>query len=116
MLGEGMADVICKIPFSRMGFEGKLIQEVWRKIWDLNVPIGIKTFIWKTVSEVLLAKQKLFKRTVVKNAFCPICMKKLFVMPCGAVQNHLMCGQKHQVLFKNGVAKRLIFSVFGKGW
>ncbi|XP_042953522.1 uncharacterized protein LOC122290063 [Carya illinoinensis] len=50
--------------------------EVWRKVWLLNIPRVVKVFVWKTMLNCLPTKMNLMKRSVVKEATCPVCMNE----------------------------------------
>ena len=48
----------------------------WRKIWRLNVPPKVRTFLWRACSNCLPTKENLLKRRVKGEAKCEICCQK----------------------------------------
>ncbi|XP_042939506.1 uncharacterized protein LOC122274538 [Carya illinoinensis] len=42
-------------------------------IWKMEVPVTVKTFIWKAIHEGLPTRKNLARRGVVDSALCPIC-------------------------------------------
>ena len=48
----------------------------WRKIWRLNVPPKVRTFLWRACSNCLPTKENLLKRRVKVEAKCEICCQK----------------------------------------
>lgn len=51
-------------------------KESWNIIWDANVPQKIKHFMWKVYHKAILVNLNLFKRRIVRNPTCPICLKE----------------------------------------
>lgn len=47
--------------------------EVWTRIWELNVPTATKLFIWRAVSDLLPTRKNLWKKKIVEDPLCPIC-------------------------------------------
>ncbi|XP_040987788.1 uncharacterized protein LOC121235507 [Juglans microcarpa x Juglans regia] len=41
---------------------------IWKYIWKLGVPGSVKHFLWKLANNILLTKQNLYQRKIVKNA------------------------------------------------
>lgn len=39
----------------------------WKQMWNLNVPMKIKLFVWKAVHDILPTTQNLFRRRVVES-------------------------------------------------
>lgn len=46
---------------------------MWQKLWALNIPGVVKTFLWRVCNNVLLIRDNLFKRGVTQDLLCPIC-------------------------------------------
>lgn len=51
---------------------GSIANGSWKRIWQLEVPSVVKTFLWKAVHNILLIRQNLYKRKIVENPFCSI--------------------------------------------
>lgn len=49
--------------------------EVWKSIWNLDVPAIVKNFFWKANSNSLPVKLNLYKWKVLKEGLCPICQQ-----------------------------------------
>ncbi|XP_035538467.1 uncharacterized protein LOC118343794 [Juglans regia] len=47
--------------------------EVWTRIWGLNVPATAKLFMWRVVSDLLHTRRNLWKKKIVEDPLCPIC-------------------------------------------
>lgn len=57
--------------------KGECLREVkgdekWRNIWDLEVPVVTKMFLWKAGNHLLPTKVNLFKRGMVKDKKYPV--------------------------------------------
>jgi hypothetical protein len=50
-------------------------QRVWKRIWSLEVPGVVRTFLWRMCTNSLPHKANLFKRKVTPDALCPLCGK-----------------------------------------
>jgi hypothetical protein len=47
---------------------------VWKTCWQLNIPNAVKMFLWKAGHNIIPTKTNLFRRRVVQEAMCPICL------------------------------------------
>lgn len=47
----------------------------WKMTWKLNVPGFVKHFTWKACNDLLPTKVNLYKRMVIQNSVCPICLR-----------------------------------------
>lgn len=54
--------------------DNQLSRNLWKKIWDFRGSRVVKFFLWKACNDILPTKEKLFKRKVVPDPLCPICM------------------------------------------
>lgn len=45
----------------------------WNKLWNLNIPLKVKHFMWRAICECLPAKDRLLSRRVVVDNRCPVC-------------------------------------------
>ena len=45
----------------------------WRKLWHLSIPVKVKNFLWRAMSNVLPTADNLLQRRVEVQASCPIC-------------------------------------------
>ena len=48
-------------------------KQVWKKIWQLQVPPKVKIFLWRACHNVLPTKQALLKRKVTADSICKRC-------------------------------------------
>nr|XP_023875073.1 uncharacterized protein LOC111987580 [Quercus suber] len=48
-------------------------KQLWKKIWQLQVPPKIKNFLWRACRNVLPTKQALLKRKVIADPICERC-------------------------------------------
>ena len=46
---------------------------IWKKIWTLNIPPKVRTFIWRAWSNILPTRENLNKRRVKNEQRCDIC-------------------------------------------
>lgn len=46
---------------------------VWKKIWNLNVPGAVKTFLWRVCHNSLPTWANLHKREITIDPLCPLC-------------------------------------------
>lgn len=51
--------------------------EIWKWIWNANVPQKIKVFVWKACLNILPTRENLLKRRIHPNGLCPICEGEL---------------------------------------
>ncbi|XP_050280425.1 uncharacterized protein LOC126721436 [Quercus robur] len=51
------------------------LKQVWRHLWDMNVPKKIKHFSWKACKDILATKENLKKRNIIKDYTCDFCGK-----------------------------------------
>jgi ribonuclease HI len=49
------------------------VSEIWRIMWQLQIPNAVKMFLWKACHNLLPTKDNLLKRGVVQESLCPIC-------------------------------------------
>lgn len=47
--------------------------QLWKGIWNLQVPYKVKHLIWRVANESLPTLQNLLCRNMVRNAVCPTC-------------------------------------------
>lgn len=52
---------------------GTQAQQVWQKVWSLQVPGVVRTFLWRVCNEALPTRVNLFHRKIVPDPLCPIC-------------------------------------------
>ena len=48
-------------------------KQVWKKIWQLQLPPKVKNFLWQVCRNVLPTKQPLLKRKVTADPICERC-------------------------------------------
>ena len=51
------------------------LKQMWRRLWDMNVPNKIKHFAWKACKDILATKENLKKRNIIKDCTCDSCGK-----------------------------------------
>ena len=51
------------------------LKQVWRHLWDMNVPNKIKHFSWKACKDILATKENLKNRNIIKDYTCDFCGK-----------------------------------------
>jgi hypothetical protein len=49
---------------------------VWKGLWKLEVPPGVKNFWWRVCQNVFPTKANLFSKQIVPDPFCPLCLKE----------------------------------------
>jgi hypothetical protein len=54
--------------------EYQVSRRMWKRIWEMKGSRVVKFFMWKACNNILPTKEKLFKREVVPDPLCPICM------------------------------------------
>jgi hypothetical protein len=47
--------------------------DVWRSLWNLQVPNPIKMFLWRACNDILLTRKNLLRRRVIVDGKCPWC-------------------------------------------
>lgn len=47
--------------------------EVWRKVWGLNLPPKLALFLWKVLHKIIPTKVVLFRRGMAGDMVCPVC-------------------------------------------
>lgn len=47
--------------------------EWWKRMWNLQVPLRVKHFMWRATRDVLPTKDQLLTKRVPVLEFCPIC-------------------------------------------
>lgn len=45
----------------------------WKRVWNLNIPLKVKHFIWRAMKNVLLTKDQLLSKRVAVLDKCPVC-------------------------------------------
>jgi hypothetical protein len=55
-------------------FNAKEEDGVWNDIWSLKAPVVVKNFAWKVAHDLLPAKGNLYKKKIIPNPVCPICL------------------------------------------
>ncbi|KAK9984298.1 hypothetical protein SO802_033823 [Lithocarpus litseifolius] len=50
-------------------------QKMWKRIWSINVPPKVRTFVWRACSHILssLTKANLFHKKVPVDPLCSVC-------------------------------------------
>ena len=48
-------------------------QKIWKRIWSINVPPKVRTFVWWACSHILLTKANLFHKKVPVDPLCSAC-------------------------------------------
>lgn len=56
-------------------FDHAALKQMWRRLWDMNVPNKIKHFAWKACKDILATKENLKKRNITKDCTCDSCGK-----------------------------------------
>ncbi|XP_040988973.1 uncharacterized protein LOC121236596 [Juglans microcarpa x Juglans regia] len=51
----------------------KKVGDIWKNIWDLEVPGVTKLFLWKVANNLLPTKVYMYKRKITIDKRCPIC-------------------------------------------
>lgn len=46
---------------------------VWKRLWSMNVPGVVKTFIWRVCNNALPTRDNLYKKNIILSPLCPIC-------------------------------------------
>jgi hypothetical protein len=47
--------------------------DVWRYLWNLQVPNPIKIFLWRAYNDILPTRKNLLRRRVIEDGKCPWC-------------------------------------------
>ena len=56
-------------------FDCAALKQMWRRLWDMNVPNKIKHFACKAYKDILATKENLKKRNITKECTCDSCGK-----------------------------------------
>jgi hypothetical protein len=48
-------------------------RDLWKLLWQLKIPRSVQLFLWRVCNDILPTKEKLWKRRIVDNPFCPLC-------------------------------------------
>jgi hypothetical protein len=72
---------------------------VWMMIWNLKIPNVVEMFMWKACYNLLPTKMDLFRRGVVIDSLCLICLREdetvnQILWSCPSVQDVWRCGPK----------------------
>jgi ribonuclease HI len=51
-------------------------ERIWKECWNLNIPNAAKMFLWRAGHNLLPTKMNLMQRRVVKDSYCPICLRE----------------------------------------
>lgn len=62
-----------KIPHQAEHSSVQVQGSTWRRIWKLNVPPKVRTFIWRACSNCLPTRENLHRRRVRVESICEIC-------------------------------------------
>jgi hypothetical protein len=46
---------------------------IWSAIWSLQVPKYVQSFLWRACRDLLPTRDKLLRRKIVQDPFCPMC-------------------------------------------
>lgn len=57
------------LPSSSAGIS----REIWKIVWETNVPQKIKIFMWKACNNILPVKDNLRRRRLSRDSVCPVC-------------------------------------------
>ncbi|XP_059436284.1 uncharacterized protein LOC132169234 [Corylus avellana] len=57
------------------GSRGSGYTNLWKKLWQLQVPNAAKVFLWRACSNILPTKDNLLKRKIVKEDGCIFCCR-----------------------------------------
>jgi hypothetical protein len=49
---------------------------IWSTIWSLQVPKHVQSFLWHACRDLLPTRDKLLRRKIVQDPFCPMCGKE----------------------------------------
>lgn len=49
------------------------ISNFWNKIWNLQIPLKVKHFVWRAARGCLLTKENLIIKRVEVSSICPVC-------------------------------------------
>lgn len=49
------------------------IGTLWKNIWKLQFPHDVRVFLWRSCSNALATKDKLFRRGITTDFLCPLC-------------------------------------------
>ena len=60
-------------PQSREPSQARLDQKMWKKIWFINIPPKVQTFIWRACSNILPTKANLLRKKVQVDPTCSVC-------------------------------------------
>jgi hypothetical protein len=60
-------------PEYRGGSSSHSPNEVWDKLWQLNVPPKYAHLVWRALKEAIPVKTNLFKRGILCDPLCPRC-------------------------------------------
>ncbi|KAF5443039.1 hypothetical protein F2P56_035634 [Juglans regia] len=55
---------------------GREGENIWKVLWNLNIPRKAKFFLWKAAKELLAIRNSLYKKGIIKEQPCPICKKE----------------------------------------
>ncbi|XP_042969107.1 uncharacterized protein LOC122301794 [Carya illinoinensis] len=63
-------------------------KRIWKELWQLEVSGKVRMFIWRSLSNILPAKDRLYRRKIVDSNLCPIVQERLkpHCIPFGPVQ------------------------------
>ncbi|XP_042962747.1 uncharacterized protein LOC122297026 [Carya illinoinensis] len=50
---------------------------IWKELWQLEVSGKVRMFIWRSLSNILPTKDKLYKRKIVDSNLCLICTREV---------------------------------------
>ena len=60
-------------PQSGEHSQARLDQKMWKRIWFINVPPKVRTFIWRACSNILPTKANLLRKNMQVDPTCSVC-------------------------------------------
>jgi hypothetical protein len=51
-------------------------KKVWNNIWRLQASAVVRNFAWKVAHDLLPTKRNLYKKKIVLDPLCPICLQE----------------------------------------
>lgn len=63
-----------KEPEVRASFSTTIDENMWKSLWNLNIPLKLRHFLWRVCHHLLATKVGLHKRKCGSSPICPICL------------------------------------------
>lgn len=70
---------------------------LWKVLWNLNIPLKIKKFLWRACMDVLSVRLNLHRRGIGIDLYCPVCSYRTesilhcFTQCPAALDSRFMC-------------------------